>query len=363
MDGARPRPVDAIAVLVAAGLTPATGYTGPGLVILLAGALPVLWMRCAPIVVAWVGAGTAIVLPVLSALVPSAVPLPSAGAPIWPPVCAFAAYGVMAFASGRHRPLSRWVPVIVLAAAVLSLPDRLPLVARTEAVIALAVVYGLYTATRERLRAELVERSERVERERLAGELHDVVTHRVSKMVLQAGVLALTAADDRARAAAEDIRATGSETLDELRHMVALLRRGTGEGFDLGLPMPDLRPLVIDSARAGVPAELAVDGAPVPVSGVVGRTAYLVVEAALANVRKHAPGAEVRVTVRYTRGSVRIAVRNTAPRPDSWVTADDPGVNLLDLQRRVAVAGGTLESGVQEDGGFRVEAIFPTSPP
>ncbi|SEG98240.1 Signal transduction histidine kinase [Nonomuraea solani] len=362
MDGARPRPIDAVAVLVAAGLTPTIGYPGPGLVILLAGALPVLWMRRAPLTVAWISAGTAIVLSVLSVLVPAVFPPPAAGAPIWPPACAFAAYGAMALTAERHRGLPRWLPVIVLALAVLTLPDRLPLVARTEAVIALAVMYGLYVSVRDRLRDELAERSERVERERLAGEMHDVVTHRVSRMVLQAGVLGAAAGDERARASAEDIRATGCEALDELRHMVALLRRDTGEGFDLGLPLPDLRSLVTESALDGMPVELTVDGTPVPVSGLVGRTAYLVVQEALANVRKHAPGADVRVRVRYTHGFVRLGVRNTAGQPDAWVAASEPGMSLLDLRRRVEVAGGELETGPGDDGGFHVEATFPTAP-
>ncbi|MEV0620422.1 histidine kinase [Nonomuraea sp. NPDC050404] len=369
MDGARTRLLDAVAVLVAAGLTPATGFAGgPGLVLLLAGALSLLWLRRAPLVVAWICAGTAIALPVLAAFAPVVLLLPpeavhvSADAWIWPPACPFAVYGAMVFATGR-RPLTRWLPVIVLAFAVLLLSDRSALVARTEAVIALATMYGLYVATRSRLHAELAQRSERVERERLAGEMHDVVTHRVSRMVLQAGVLALATDDDKARVTAEDIRATGRETLDELRHMVALLRRGTGEGFDLGLPLPDLRPLVIDSARDGVPVELSVDGTPVPVSGLVGRTAYLVVEAALTNVGKHAPGAEVRVQVRYVAGTVRITVRNTAGLPDAWVTVAGPGMSLPDLRTRVELAGGRLESGPTANGGFRVEASLPTSGP
>ncbi|MEV0230586.1 histidine kinase [Nonomuraea sp. NPDC050786] len=358
MDGVRPRPIDAVAVLVAGGLTLATGYTGPVLVVLLAAAVPVLWTRRAPLTVAWISVGTAIAL-----LVPAVVAgvLPPAGAPIWPPTCVFAAYGAMAYAAGRRRAVQRWLPVIVLALAVLALPDRLPLIFRTETAIALAALYGMYVAASERLRRELAERAERVERERLAGEMHDVVTHRVNRMVMQAGVLAMTAGDERARAVAEELRATGGEALEELRHMVVLLRRGTGEGFDLGLPLPDLRPLVTEAARAGVPVELAVDGTPVPVAGCVGRTAYLLVQEALANVRKHAPGAEVRVLVRYLPGSVRITVRNTPGRPAAWIAAGGPGLGLLDVRQRVELAGGTLEAGEDDDGGFRVEAVLPTS--
>ncbi|MEV4803901.1 histidine kinase [Nonomuraea sp. NPDC049421] len=361
MDGARPRPIDAIAVLVAAGLTLATGHTGAVLAILLAAAVPVLWLRRAPLAVAWVGAATAVALPVLAVLLPSVVPPPAPGAPIWPPAGPFAAYAAMAFAAGE-RPLARWLPVIVLALGVLALSDRLPLAGRTEAVIALSVMYGRYVRVRDRLRAELAERDQRVERERLAGELHDVVTHRVSRMVLQAGIMAMNTGDERARAAAEEIRAAGSEALDELRHMVALLRRGTGEGFDLGLPLPDLRPLVIDSAREGLPVELSVDGTPVPVPGLVGRTAYVVVEAALAHARKHAPGAGARVLVRWLPGAVRVTVRHTGGRPDAGVphfTATS-GIGLLDLRRQVELAGGTLECAPLPEGGHRIEATFPT---
>ncbi|MEO3874419.1 histidine kinase [Nonomuraea sp. B12E4] len=362
MDGARPRPIDAVAVLVAAGLTMATGYPGPVLVVLVAAALPVLWMRRAPLTVAWIGAGTAIALPVSSVLVPAqqlAAPLPGELL-LWPPACPFAVYGALAFAAERHRGVPQWSPVIILALAALAYPD-LPLLLRTEAVIALAALYGMYTSVRERLRRELAERAERVERERLAGEMHDVVTHRVSRMVLQAGVLAVASRDERARAAAEELRATGCEALEELRHMTALLRRGPGEGFDRGLPLPDLRPLITESAAAGIPVELVVAGVPVPVPGAVGRTAYLVVREALTNVRKHAPGAEVRVQVRYLPGSVRVTVRNTPGLPDAWVSGAGPGMGLLDLRRRVELISGTLETGEQEGGGFRVEAVFPTS--
>ncbi|SDJ34395.1 sensor histidine kinase [Nonomuraea jiangxiensis] len=360
MDGAGPRAIDAVAVLVAAGLTVATGYPGPVLVVLVAAALPVLWMRRAPLTVAWIGAGTAIALPVSSVLVPASVLLPGELL-LWPPACPFAVYGALAFAAERHRGVPQWSPVVTLALATVAFPDP-ALALRTGVVIALSALYGMYMSVRERLRHELASRAERVERERLAGEMHDVVTHRVSRMVLQAGVLAVAAGDERARAAAEELRATGYEALEELRHMVALLRRGTGEGFDRGLPLPDLRPLITESAAAGVPVELTVIGTPVPLPGAVGRTAYLVVREALTNVRKHAPGADVRVQVRFLPGSVRLSVRNTPGQPDAWVTGTDPGMGLPDLRQRVELVGGTLETGEQEEGGFRVEATLPTSP-
>ncbi|MDP4510788.1 sensor histidine kinase [Nonomuraea turcica] len=363
MDGARPRPADVVAVLVAAGLTLAIDSAGPLLPILLATALPVLWMRRAPLTVAWICAGTALALPVLCLLAPSVVP-PLYDVLVWPPSCAFAGYAAMRFA--RHRRTLRWLPVITLALAVSLLagwPAAAPLVLRTEAVIALAVMYGLYTEVRARLERVLAERAEWVERERLAGEIHDVVTHRVSRMVLQAGALAAASADERGRAAAEELRATAGEALEELRHMVALLRRCTGEGFDVGLPLPDLRSLTSESACAGVPVELVVSGTPVPVSGAVGRTAYRVVQEALANVRDHAPGADARVEVRYLAGVVRISVQNTPPDKEATAFGWTDVGGLHDVRQWVELAGGTLEAGPVVDGGFHVEATLPISPP
>ncbi|MEW9549873.1 sensor histidine kinase [Nonomuraea sp. NPDC050783] len=362
MDDARPHPAEAVAVLVAAGLTLAACPRGPFLPVLLAAALPLAWMRRAPLTVAWIGAGTAATLPVLCVLAPAAMP-PLEGLLVWPPAGPFAVYAVMAFTAERHRATGRWLPVIVLGLAVLLLaewPGAAPLVLRTEVVLALALLYGLYTEADLRLRHALEERAGRVERERLAGEMHDVVTHRVSHMVVRAGTLAEETRDERARAAAEELRATGCAALDELRHMSGLLRRGTGEGFDLGLPLPDLRSLVSEAAFRGVPVELVVSGVPVTVPGMVGRTAYRVVQEALDNVREHAPGADTRVEVRYLPGVVRVSVRNARPAEEP-PPAGPGGEGLGEVNQWVELAGGTLKAGPEEDGGFLVMVTLPTS--
>ncbi|NUP83587.1 MAG: hypothetical protein HOV96_39285 [Nonomuraea sp.] len=345
MDAVRPRPVDAVAVLVAAGVTVAACYQGSALVILLAAAVPVLWMRRAPLTVAWISAGTSVALPLFA---PAAMTTENTVL-IWPPTCAFAVYAAFAFAAPRHRGAAQWLPVIVLGLAVLPLAGRLSaltaesVLLRTEAVIAVSALSGGYVAVKSRLRRELSERAERVERERLAGEMHDVVTHRVGRIVLAAGDLAMTSEDERTRAIAEELRESGREALDELRHMLALLRRAAGEGFDLGLPLPDLRPLIDEAAARGVPVGLVVDGVPSPVPGAVGRTAYQVVADALANARA-ADAPEERV--RHLQGEVRVVVRG-AP-------GDPPG-----LRERVTLVGGRLETGKDEDGTFHLEAVLP----
>ncbi len=151
----------------------------------------------------------------------------------------------------------------------------------------------------ERERYLLAEQARAEERARLAGEMHDVVTHRVSLMVLQAGALSITAKDEATRQAAEELRAAGCQALDELRDLVGILR--TEPEGDRRRRPPGLPALVAESTAVGTPAELVEDGDPALASPVVGRTAYRIVREALTNARKHAPGARVLVQVGYAR--------------------------------------------------------------
>src|SRR6266480_5341113 len=179
---------------------------------------------------------------------------------------AFAAVGVMTLVAARVWDPSLGVMTIALLRTV---PG--PLLA-------------LYFSVREEMVRALRDRAERAERERyllaeqaraeerarLAGEMHDVVTHRVSLMVLQAGALSVTAADDATRQAAEELRAAGCQALDELRDLVGILRTepaGDQTPSTAGLPA-----LIAESTAAGTPAELAEDGDPALASPVVGRT-------------------------------------------------------------------------------------------
>jgi signal transduction histidine kinase len=115
----------------------------------------------------------------------------------------------------------------------------------------------------------------------------------------------------------------------------------------------------------GLPAELACDGDPRLASPVVGRTAYRIVREALTNARNHAPGARVRVRVRYDAAQVRLEVRNTPPtRPaDAALAGTGSGVGLASLRQRVDLIGGSLHAGPAPDGGFLVEATLPAYVP
>ncbi len=243
---------------------------------------------------------------------------------------------------------------------------------------------GLYVGVRRRLLSSLAERAERDEREnllvaadahaaeraQLAAEMHDVVTHRVSLIVLQAGALRITAVDDGTRRVAEELRTAGCQALEELRDLVGVLRADSCEDADAEdgserASLPDLAGLVDASRSAGVPVELVEAGDPLVASPVVGRTAYRIVREALTNVHKHAPGAPTRVEMRYTPDGVGLTVRNAVPsrHRDGGRTAGRSGSGLELLRRRVELVHGALRAGPCADGGFRVEALLPTYVP
>jgi signal transduction histidine kinase len=215
----------------------------------------------------------------------------------------------------------------------------------------------------EQERYLLAERARAEERARLAGEMHDVVTHRVSLMVLQAGALSITATDEATRQAAEELRAAGCQALDELRDLVGILR--TEPESDPTPSTSGLPALIAESTSAGTPAELAEDGDPALASPVVGRTAYRIVREALTNARKHAPGAHVLVQIGYRESQVRVVVSNgpATPGAGSELSATGSGLGLAGLRQRVELMHGTLRAGPTPDGGFRLEAVLPAYVP
>ncbi|WP_245931236.1 histidine kinase [Actinokineospora auranticolor] len=243
---------------------------------------------------------------------------------------------------------------------------------------------ALYFDARKELMRSLRDRAERAEREqsllaekarfeerrRLAAEMHDVVTHRLSLIVLHAGALRLSSAEPAVHQAADDIRASGSQAMAELRDLMGVLRseESTGPLVENTAPGPvaaDFRTLVEESESVGIPTGIEVDGAVRELAPVVARTAYRVVQEALTNVRKHAPGSHATVSLHYTPRDVRLRVTNSAPegRTDPVLRAGGSGAGLTGLRYRVEVIGGTLDHGPTGDGGFRVDATLPVYVP
>ncbi|MGK3202869.1 sensor histidine kinase [Amycolatopsis sp. MEPSY49] len=246
----------------------------------------------------------------------------------------------------------------------------------------------LYLDARRQLLQELRDRAERAEREthllaeqarfeerrRLAAEMHDVLTHGLSLMVLHAGALGISSTDPEVRKAAEDIRKRGATALDELRDLVGVLNTTSADVSERmaspspsvsSQPTPDPATLVAESVSAGMPVELDVEGERSQMSPTIARTVHRIVQEALTNARKHAAGAEVRVKLRYRPDGVGIRVINTRPsrQPDEVLAGSGSGLGLSSLRHRVELVGGTLQAGATPDGGFRIAADLPAYVP
>ncbi|MDI5962300.1 histidine kinase [Streptomyces sp. SL13] len=295
---------------------------------------------------------------------------------VWAPFAtALAAYGPIFYRCNRRTAFVTLVVFTVIVVRAWEPSSTIIMVGLLRTTV--GPLLALYFDARNRLVLALTERAERAERERhllaeraraeerarLAGEMHDVVTHRVSLMVLQAGALRMTANDEATRKAAEDLRAAGCQALDELRDLVGILR--TAPEGDQMPSVADFATLVAESAAVGTPVDLTEEGDRSLVSPLVGRTAYRVVREALTNVRKHAPGARVTVRVAYDETRVRLTVRNTAATgtPSSALVGTGSGLGLATLRQRIDVVHGTLSAGPAPDGGFSVEATLPAYVP
>ncbi|MBB5872675.1 signal transduction histidine kinase [Allocatelliglobosispora scoriae] len=205
------------------------------------------------------------------------------------------------------------------------------------------------------------------ERQRISRELHDIVAHAVTVMVLQAaGARKVLRADpERAADALTQVEELGRQAMSELRRMLAVQGlAGHGHSGPDGaeaehqLGLDDLSALMERVRATGVPVELVVEGRPQPVDPSVGLAAYRTVQESLTNVAKHAGGAAT-VTLRWSEG-LRVQVTNAAPVQRPGISATlSTGHGLLGLRERVAVVGGRLDAGPTDSGGFQVTALLP----
>jgi signal transduction histidine kinase len=197
------------------------------------------------------------------------------------------------------------------------------------------------------------------ERVRIAREMHDVVGHSVSVMVVQAGAERLALGEERpaTREALLAIERTGREALAEMSRLLGILRK-EGEGLSLA-PRPSLAQVdaLVQTVRdAGVPVELRVEGEQAELPPGVDVSAYRIVQEALTNVVKHAGPARVSVVVRYGRRTVEVEVADDGRRS---VNGSASGYGLAGMRERVELHGGTLEVGSRSEGGFCVKAWLP----
>ncbi|GLH99181.1 two-component sensor histidine kinase [Phytohabitans aurantiacus] len=286
--------------------------------------------------------------------------------------CVVAAYSAAAYSPYRAQTMAS-LAVAALAVSVFQ-DDALPTVPNKYATFLILVpivvaslgrrTWRMRALALEREQSEAVRRAAEQERARIARELHDVVTHNVSVMVIQAGAArkVMDAAPDQAREALLAVEAGGRAAMAELRHVMGLLAPAT-DAPDLA-PQPGLDGLdaLIDRVRAaGLPVDVCVEGRSRPVPDGVALTAYRVVQEALTNTVKHAAGATSTVTLVYEPEQLRVEVLDNGGRPNG-ATATGNARGLVGLRERLAVYGGTLDAGPRPTGGYRVRAVIPLEP-
>ncbi|MDX3536163.1 histidine kinase [Streptomyces sp. MB09-01] len=230
------------------------------------------------------------------------------------------------------------------------------------------------------------------ERTRIAAELHDIVSHNVSLMVVQAGAAreVLGTMPEEAASAMGAVEQAGRNTMTELRHLLGLLapaQDGADEPYEAQgaadaarlSPQPSLAGIgsLIDRfAFAGLPVEVRISGDPRPLPAGIDVTAYRIIQEALTNALKHGHGGKTEVTVRYAEHALRVEVLNggpsvltgstPGPRPTGGGTApkaEGAGRGLLGLRERVAVYGGDFDARRRLGGGYRVRARLPLDRP
>lgn len=355
-------------VVMAADL--ATTHRGPlvpELLIAAAIAAAFLWRRTHPLLMATaVIAGSAILLGALTS--PR-----HAGSVTFTVI--FASY-----ATGAHLKLRRALVGLALTAGTIATVC----IIKTPNDIAFPVIFfgivpwtvGRVIRSQTALARELAEKAEReqiardeeeawatlAERARVARELHDVLAHNLSVMVIQAAAARRVADGDPAAAleAAELISRTGRETLSELRYIFGPVRREDGDELGASPGLANLDQLVSRAHRAGLPVEVRVEGRPRELSPGADLAAYRVVQEALTNTLKHAHGARATVTVRYGPGDVLVEVLDDgAGSTTNGADAIGGGHGLIGMRERVALYGGDLNAGRQQCGGFAVRAWLP----
>jgi signal transduction histidine kinase len=339
------------------------------LALTLAMSVPFCWRRVAPVPVLGLAAGVLAVRYALHRDLTSAFAAVLVGA-----------YGLGAYASPVRR-YTRWLGWLSLAAAVVVvvtsngaagkpyggvLEGRLA--GAPLALLGAAFVLGDAADARRREAAALVESAHQAERTRIARELHDVVAHQLSAITVQAGAARIAAGDGQDQAGVlATVERLAREALTELNHLLGALRRERADD-PAHRPSPTLGELgtLLDAARtAGVPVDLTVEGGPRALSPGVELSCYRIIDEALTNVARHAPGAPTRVVLRYRPGGLDIEVTNGPPPGGTPPAAPRPasgGRGVRGMRERAELYGGQLAARPCPGGGFAVTAAIPCDP-
>jgi signal transduction histidine kinase len=351
------------------------GIPGPRLanaVLLLLITVPLLWRRRAP----------TLVFALVLASVGLQVTLIDAARSDQPPFQLWIALLVVFYSLGAHAERNRAIVAGALGGAVFLAGDLVDLLSggatledTVPAWFLLAAAYGVGFALRgQRVQSTLLaHRAERLEREReqkarlavaeerarIARELHDVVAHAISVIVVQAqaGQRVLEGEQASAREALGSIETTGRQALVEMRRLLGILRK---EDRELALaPRPSLAHLDVLAERireAGLPVELQVEGEPRPLPPGVDLSAYRIVQEALTNALKHAGPAAARVVIRYGPEAVELEIIDNG---QGLVEGREDGHGLVGMRERAALVGGHVESGSNGGRGYVVRARLP----
>jgi len=282
------------------------------------------------------------------------------------PAVLVALYTVASLRSERTAVLATAVAVTTSVVTVSVHGDSWDLALARTLEVVFAAILGLVIAEgrarRARETAMLAQIAAADERMRIARELHDVVAHHLSVMVVQANLAAETVKPDQpAFAPTQAIVSEGREALGDMRRVLGVLH--TQEGSDGHAPQPGLGAVdeLIERVRtAGLKATLATEGDPPSIPSGLELTAYRIIQEALTNARRHAEGAAIDVELHYTADALWLRVRDNGPGPPSAATPPG-GHGLLGMRERAAAVGGKLRTGAASGGGFVVEAMLPAA--
>ena len=318
--------------------------------------VPVAWRAHFPLL------ATAVVLAANGACVYAAAPQQAAFQPFVALV--LVAYSVGSRAEGRR---AMWVPPVLAAAAI---PVFVAAIIHGQdpgnaipSFVWLMAAWVVGRLVRGWRRKNVALTAVMVERGRIARELHDVVAHNVSMMVVQAGAATRVLDGEQAavRSALEVIASTGRETVDEMRALLGMLRSDDGaDGLNPQPGLADLDRLARGVREAGLPVTVRVEGDQRALPPALELSAFRIVQEALTNALKHAGPADAQVTVRYQEGAVELEVADSGSGPAG---VQGTGHGLVGMRERAAMFGGELQAAPSDGGGFIVRARLPLTSP